>query len=88
MPAKGELSSSATDRSVYQRKYNSKPEQVRRRAQRNAARRAAEKLRGKKALQGKDVDHIGASKTGSLPKKTRVISINANRSAGGKKAHS
>jgi hypothetical protein len=88
MPAKGQLDPNASERSKLQRKYNGKPDQIRRRAQRNAARRAAERLRGKAALQGKDVDHVGASKNGSLPKKTRVISVNANRSAGGKKAHS
>jgi GrpB-like predicted nucleotidyltransferase (UPF0157 family) len=88
MPAKNDLDPNASARSKLQRKYNSQPEQVRRRAQRNAARRAAEKLRGAAALKGKDVDHIGAGKKGDLPNKTRVISVNANRSAGGKKAHS
>lgn len=60
--------------------YQGKPEQIKRRAERNKDRRAAEKRVGKKALKGKEVDHINAPRTGSLAKaKTHIISKEANR---------
>ena len=37
--------------------YQGTPEQIKKRAQRNAARREMEKEHGKAALKGKDVDH-------------------------------
>lgn len=60
--------------------YHGTPEQKKRRAERNRDRRAAEKRLGKKALQGKEVDHVNAPRTGSLAEaKTQVISKEANR---------
>lgn len=62
------------------RDYQGKPEQKKRRAARNAARRAAVKKYGKKALRGKEVDHVGNNAHGDLRKrKTRIISKTANR---------
>lgn len=88
MPAKGEFKAGATADSIRQRKYNSRPEQKRRRAQRNSARRAAVRIHGKKKLQGKEVDHPGSSKNGSLNNaKTRIISKRKNRQLGGAKSH-
>jgi hypothetical protein len=88
MPKKGELSSSATADSIRQRKYNSKPDQKRRRAQRNSAHNAAVRIHGKEALQGKDVDHPNSSKSGKLNNNnTRILSIGANRSDGARKSH-
>ena len=61
--------------------YQGKPEQIKKRAQRNAARRAMEKKVGKAALKGKDVDHVkpirngGGNGHGNL----RVRSVKANR---------
>lgn len=88
MPAKGQYSSNATADSVRQRGYNSRPEQKKRRAQRNSAHRAAVRIHGKSALQGKEVDHPGSSKNGSLNNaRTRIISKKKNRQLGGAKSH-
>lgn len=60
--------------------YHSKPEQKKRRADRNHARRKAIKKHGKAALRGKEVDHRGSHRTGRLKNiKTRIISKSANR---------
>ena len=60
--------------------YQGKPEQIKRRAQRNKARADAVKKYGKKALRGKEVDHLGSHRTGSLARvKTKVVSKHANR---------
>jgi hypothetical protein len=60
--------------------YQGKPEQIKRRAERNKDRKAAEKRVGKAALKGKEVDHINAPRKGSLKKaKTQIISKAANR---------
>lgn len=62
------------------RDYQGTPEQIKRRTERNKDRRAAEKRLGKKALEGKEVDHIDAPRTGSLAgAATHVISKKANR---------
>ena len=60
--------------------YHGTPEQIKRRAQRNAARRAAAKRGAVRKGDGKEVDHIGSNRKGSLNnKKVRVISKRANR---------
>lgn len=60
--------------------YHAKPEQKKRRADRNAARRSAVKKHGKAALRGKEVDHTGSHRTGRLRDvPTRIISKAANR---------
>lgn len=60
--------------------YHSSPEQKKRRAERNRDRKAAEKRLGKAALEGKEVDHINAPRTGSLASaKTQVIGKITNR---------
>jgi hypothetical protein len=60
--------------------YHAKPEQKKRRADRNSARRKAEKRLGKAALKGKEVDHVGSHRKGRLKNvPTRVISKAANR---------
>ena len=88
MPAKGQFSKSATARSVEQRAYNARPEQKKRRSQRNAARRAAERILGRKKLQGKDVHHVGAKRTGKLDNgRTRIESAHWNRSDGAVKGN-
>jgi hypothetical protein len=62
------------------REYHAKPEQKKRRADRNAARRKAVKKYGKAALKGKEVDHLGSHRTGRLNRvKTKVVSKTANR---------
>lgn len=62
-------------------KYHAKPEQKKRRAERNAARRKAEKAGLVKKGDGKDVDHPTRN---TASKKTRIVSASKNRSHGGK----
>lgn len=60
--------------------YHAKPEQKKRRAQRNAARIQAEKNGKVHKGDGKEVDHINAPRTGSLQNiPTRVLTKAANR---------
>ena len=62
------------------RDYSGTPEQIKRRAQRNQARREAIKAGKVKKGDGKEVDHVNAPRTGSLDGvPTRVISKTANR---------
>lgn len=61
--------------------YQGKPEQIKRRAQRNAARRLAEKQGKVSKGDGKDVDHITRN---TASKKVRIISASKNRSHGGR----
>lgn len=57
MPKKGEFSKTATADSIRQRKYNSKPDQKKRRAERNSSRAEMEKKGKVSKGDGKDVDH-------------------------------
>ena len=60
--------------------YENSPAQVKRREARNRARQAAIKRVGKAALRGKELDHVGYHRTGSLDKvKTVIVSRHANR---------
>lgn len=60
--------------------YQGQPEQIKRRAQRNAARRAAAKKGLVRKGDGKEVDHLGSNRKGPLNnKKTRVVSKRTNR---------
>lgn len=60
--------------------YENTPAQVARRVARNRARREAIKKYGKAALKGKELDHVGYHRTGSLDKvPTRIVSKHANR---------
>ena len=57
MAGDGKKNPNASKRSKQQRKYNSKPAQKKRRAQRNAARREAIKDGRASKGDGKDIDH-------------------------------
>lgn len=60
--------------------YHALPEQKKRRAERNKARREAMRKGLVHKGDGKEVDHVNAPRTGSLENvKTRVISKTANR---------
>lgn len=60
--------------------WENTPAQVKRRVARNRARRKAIKKYGKKALRGKELDHIGYHRRGSLDNvPTRIVSRHANR---------
>lgn len=77
MPRKGQFKRGAKARSVYQRKYNSKPEQKKRRAKRNAHRKKAMQEGRVKKGDGKDLDH-GNRKSLSYGS-TKVMSRSRNR---------
>lgn len=63
------------------REYHAKPEQKKRRAQRNAARRTAAKKGLVRKGDDKEVDHTQRNRKGPLNnKKVRVVSRKANRS--------
>lgn len=62
------------------REYHAKPEQKKRRADRNAARRKAEREGRVRKGDGKEVDHLGSHRTGRLKNvATRVVSRATNR---------
>lgn len=61
--------------------YHGTEEQKKRRAQRNAARRKADKEGRVNKGDGKEVDHLGMNRKGKLNNsKTRVVSKKTNRS--------
>lgn len=60
--------------------YHASPEQKKRRAQRNAARRQAEKEGKVRKGDGKEVDHLGSNRKGPLNnKRVKVVSRKTNR---------
>lgn len=82
MPKKGQFKAGATADSIRQRKYNSQPEQKKRRAQRNAARATMEKAGKVNKGDGKDVDHKQHKARGKLNNSTsnlRVMDKSKNR---------
>ena len=81
MPKKGEYSKSATADSIRQRKFNSSPEQKKRRAERNASRTEVVKKVGKAAAKGKDVDHRNHNTSDKSAKNLSLMSISKNRAA-------
>ena len=60
--------------------YENSPAQVKRREARNRARQSAIRKHGKAALRGKELDHVGYHRTGSLDNvSTKIVSKHANR---------
>lgn len=62
------------------REYHASPEQKKRRAQRNKARRKATKAGSVRKGDGKEVHHVGNNRKGKLGSKVRVVSKKSNRS--------
>lgn len=79
MPAKGQYKKGATADSIRQRKYNSSPEQKKRRAGRNAARRKMEAAGKAHKGDGKDVDHKNFNARDNGTKNLHMMSKSANR---------
>lgn len=87
MPKKGQFKKNASKRSKQQRKFNSKPEQKKKRAMRNKARRQAQKDGKVKKGDGKDIDHKKPLRSGGGNSKgnLRVRSKSKNRADNGGK---
>ncbi|MBL18525.1 MAG: HNH endonuclease [Flavobacteriaceae bacterium] len=79
MPKKGYRSPKASVRSKYQRKYNSKPDQVQKRSNRNKARRK------KKCPAGMDVHHKDGNPMNNKRSNLACSSVKKNRSKNRKK---
>lgn len=79
MAKKGQYKAGAKADSVRQRKYNSSPEQKKRRAERNAARRKLEKTGAVRKGDGKEVDHKDKNTSNNSRSNLRVRSKSANR---------
>ena len=60
--------------------YHKKPEQKKNRASRNGARRRMRKILGKKAIEGKDIDHNDGNPKNNSRSNLRVLNKSANRS--------
>lgn len=79
MPKKGEFKKGATADSIRQRKYNSQPEQKKRRAERNASRAKMEKAGKVHKGDGKDVDHRNHNTSDKSGSNLSVMSKSKNR---------
>lgn len=79
MPKRGQFDPNASADSKRQRKYNSKPEQKKRRAERNASRAEMAKKVGKAAIKGKDVDHRNHNTSDKSAKNLSLMSPSKNR---------
>jgi hypothetical protein len=79
MPQKGEFKAGASKRSKQQRKYNSSPEQKKRRAARNATRSEMAKKGRVRKGDGKDIDHKDFNPSNKSASNLRVVSKKKNR---------
>lgn len=77
MPKKGQFKKGATADSIRQRKYNSSPEQKKRRAERNASR--AKMVKAGKVKKGQDVDHKDKNTSNQSASNLRARSVSENR---------
>jgi hypothetical protein len=66
-------------RQAAQKKYNAKPAQKKRRAQRNKARRLEEKAGRVHKGDGKDVDHVNGNTANESKSNLRVLKESVNR---------
>lgn len=73
-------SNKATGRDYsYDKKYESSPEQIKRRASRNAARRRVQASRGASSVKGKDVHHKNGNPLDNRPENLTSESKKKNR---------
>lgn len=66
--------------SAYDKEYQARPEQVKKRVARNAARRLMIKKHGKSSLKGKDIDHNNGNATDNRASNLKIMSRSKNRS--------
>ncbi|ENU5815593.1 HNH endonuclease [Vibrio fluvialis] len=66
-------------RAARQKEYNARPENKKKRAANNRARRLMIKKHGKQALKGKDVDHKDGNPRNNNPSNLRIMSRKKNR---------
>lgn len=79
MAKRGQFKKGATADSIRQRKYNSQPEQKKRRAERNASRRKMEAAGKVRKGDGKDVDHRNHRTSDKSASNLSVMSRSKNR---------
>ena len=79
MAKKGQFKANATEDSIRQRKYNSKPSSKKDRASRNAARSEAMKEGKVRKGDGKDIDHKDSNPRNNKKGNTQVMSASKNR---------
>jgi hypothetical protein len=79
MAKRGDFKKGAKADSVRQRAYNSRPEQKRRRAERNASRAKMEEAGKVRKGDGKDVDHRNHRTSDKSAKNLSVMSRSRNR---------
>ena len=79
MAKKGQFKANATEDSIRQRKYNSKPSSKKDRASRNAARSEAMKEGKVRKGDGKDIDHRNSNPRDNRKGNTQVMSASKNR---------
>lgn len=79
MAKKGQYKKNAKADSVRQRKYNSSPEQKKRRAQRNKIRRKLEREGKVRKGDGKDVDHRNHNTSDMSSDNISIVDRSSNR---------
>ena len=79
MAKRGQYKKNAKDDSVRQRKYNSSPEQKKRRAQRNKIRRKLEREGKVRKGDGKDVDHRNHNTSDMSSDNISIMDRSSNR---------
>ena len=79
MPKKGDFKKGAKAESVRKRKFNSQPEQKKRRAERNASRAVMVKAGQAHKGDGMDVDHKSHNTSDKSAKNLSMMSRSANR---------
>jgi hypothetical protein len=79
MPKRGDYKKNAKPESIRKRKFNSQPEQKRRRAERNLSRAKMERAGHVRKGDGKDVDHRNHNTGDHSAKNLSVMSKSKNR---------
>ncbi|WMM95741.1 HNH endonuclease [Roseobacter phage CRP-403] len=73
------MSKSGRVYSEYDKKYQARPEQVKKRVSRNAARRMMIAKHGKSKLAGKDIDHSDGNATNNSKNNLKIMGRSENR---------